>query len=924
MGAANGSVSGLTKIHDGGAPSTRWNLVITSDGYQAAELAQFHLDAQAVVDRLFATAPFDEEAVACAVNVYRLDVVSDESGADKPACADLPDSFVPTAVDTYFDSTFCAGGDVDRGMSGDDTLVQTTVEGELPEWTQILVVVNDSQRGGRGGSIGWTTTGGSDWRDVAIHEIGHSAFALADEYDYDGDDTFTGTEPAARNVTAESDPALVKWAALVTAGPDNPTMPNADCTTVNGEASPVAAGIVGTFEGAGTHKCGMYRPQYRCKMRVTTRPFCAVCLKAIRDDMAAYTVPSTTGDVALETLSVSFDDVPEGLSTVRPVVFRVDTCVPVTFQVTSAPSAPFSVAFDPILVSNPDAGSARLAKVWVRYDCAAAGTSHSDTIEISLAGTATPWSIPLTGNCVTRPTAAVQLVLDQSGSMLDMTSEGRLKKDVLKKAAQVLADVAYEDTGLGANSYDSDAHPLLSIVSAGAVGVGSGREALRTAIRAYEPNPSGMTAIGDGIEFARGALNGSAGYDEHAMIVLTDGKETASKYISEVSDGVIDQQVYAIGLGTADQIEPGALASLAGSTGGYLLMTGLLTTDDSFLLEKYYVQILAGVSNNDIILDPEGALTRTQPRVRIPFDVTEADVEITALVLADVPEAIDISLEAPDGTVFDAFQVASSPLLDRAVSSASTLMRASLPVVLGGAEAHAGRWHMRLRMDEKALVHYLKGLRGSLANRLEQGVSLTSELGRIERLGRGVVRYSAIAQTYSTLRMEVTLQQASREPGAEMHLTAQLTEYGGPFRGSATVSATVTDPGGAVRIVTLSNHGDGRFSTTLAGAVPGIYRLRVISRGTTTRGRPFTREQLRTGVIWIGGDEPSPQRDPKRPDGLTELMCCLYQNGAFRDEIMGRLEKAGVPSSTVRKCMDAWCALPSAAPVRSVPVSGRP
>ena len=210
--------------------------------------------------------------------------------------------------------------------------------------------------------------------------------------------------------------------------------------------------------------------------------------------------------------------------------------------------------------------------------------------------------------------------------------------------------MAYEDTGLGANTYDQDAHPLMDVEVAGPIGggAGTGRDSLRTAVDTYEPNPAGSTATGDGIEFAKAVLMPTTGYDNRAMIVLTDGKDTASKSVGEVADGVINEAVFAIGMGTAEQINPETLETLAGATGGHMLMTGLLTEDDTFLLEKFYLQILAGITNNDIIIDPEGRLSPAVPLARIPFDVAESDIEITAITLATLTQPVDLSLEAPN------------------------------------------------------------------------------------------------------------------------------------------------------------------------------------------------------------------------------------------------------------------------------------
>src|SRR5262245_48926546 len=109
MSAADGTVLGMTKLRDAGPPSVRWNLVIVSEGYQAAQMAQFATAAQSVTDRLFQEPPFDQPEIACAINVYRLDVTSTDAGADHPGCADGTPA--GASVATYFDSTFCSDGE---------------------------------------------------------------------------------------------------------------------------------------------------------------------------------------------------------------------------------------------------------------------------------------------------------------------------------------------------------------------------------------------------------------------------------------------------------------------------------------------------------------------------------------------------------------------------------------------------------------------------------------------------------------------------------------------------------------------------------------------------------------------------------------------------------------------------------------------
>ena len=77
--------------------------------------------------------------------------------------------------------------------------------------------------------------------------------------------------------------------------------------------------------------------------------------------------------------------------------------------------------------------------------------------------------------------------------------------------------------------------------------------------------------------------------------------------------------------------------------------------------------------------EPMGVAT-----ARIPFDVAETDIEISAITLATVTDAVEVALEAPNGDVFSKADALADPSMDYAKSPDSILMRASLPLVSGG------------------------------------------------------------------------------------------------------------------------------------------------------------------------------------------------------------------------------------------------
>ena len=157
---------------------------------------------------------------------------------------------------------------------------------QVPEFTTVLVVVNSTIYGGSGGSVGtYSLAGGAT--EIALHEMGHTAFVLADEYPYyaggneTGHDHHPAGEPAEANVTTNTNRATLKWRWAVAAATAIPTMSNPDCTQIDIRPSPVPTGTVGAFEGAHYYHCGAFRPEYDCKMRNLGVPFCRICRQVI-------------------------------------------------------------------------------------------------------------------------------------------------------------------------------------------------------------------------------------------------------------------------------------------------------------------------------------------------------------------------------------------------------------------------------------------------------------------------------------------------------------------------------------------------------------------------------------------------------------------------------------------------------------------
>src|SRR5262249_24573251 len=120
--------------------------------------------------------PFDE--LSPAINVFRVNVSSTDSGADDPASA----GGTGATARTYFDATFGANG-IRRLLVCNSTTALQVAAAQVPEFTAVMVVVNSTVYGGSGGGVA-TSSLATGATEIAIHETGHTAFGLADEYPY--------------------------------------------------------------------------------------------------------------------------------------------------------------------------------------------------------------------------------------------------------------------------------------------------------------------------------------------------------------------------------------------------------------------------------------------------------------------------------------------------------------------------------------------------------------------------------------------------------------------------------------------------------------------------------------------------------------------------------------------------------------------
>ena len=284
MSTSDGAVLGTTQIFGSAARPRAFNIVLLAEGFRATDQAAFDAVADDFVRSFISTPPFDR-FMRC-MNVFRVNVSSLDAGAD------VPDD--GTTARTYFDATFGTGG-MARLLTCDIATALLVAADQVPEFTVCLMAVNSAIYGGSGGSVG-TFSLANGALEIAIHEMGHTAFGLADEYAYSywegGDEPNQAQhppgEPREPNVTLNTNRATLKWKAAVAVGTPLPTTQNTNCLLEDPQGDPFPAGTVGCYEGAHYYHCGAYRPQHNCKMRALGVPFCRVCEEVISNRLALY------------------------------------------------------------------------------------------------------------------------------------------------------------------------------------------------------------------------------------------------------------------------------------------------------------------------------------------------------------------------------------------------------------------------------------------------------------------------------------------------------------------------------------------------------------------------------------------------------------------------------------------------------------
>lgn len=232
-------------------PANRIDLVFVGDGYTASQLATYASQVSTISATFFSKDPY--LTYQPFFLLHRVDVVSIDSGVDNDPTQGI-------LKNTAMDMGFWCGG-IQRALCVDVGKAYNFAN-NAPDVDLVAALANSSTYGGAGypsSNLGTCAAGNGASLEIMRHEFGHALGDLADEYNYGGPTTYTGSEPGEPNISkltaAQMAGAGTKWASWL---------------NTNNAAYD---GLVSTFEGAGYSQFGLFRPTNNSIMRSLDRPF---------------------------------------------------------------------------------------------------------------------------------------------------------------------------------------------------------------------------------------------------------------------------------------------------------------------------------------------------------------------------------------------------------------------------------------------------------------------------------------------------------------------------------------------------------------------------------------------------------------------------------------------------------------------------
>ncbi len=595
----------------------------------------------------------------------------------------------------------------------------------------------------------------------------------------------------------------------------------------------------------------------------------------------------------LESNVLNYREVELGFAFKKAIVVYNDGDAPLTVTVSDISTG--DPMFEPNLMhwSSLEIGGPRTVAVGTTpeifeevYEPLALG-AHTIRLRVSGNDLTNPsQNVTLTGEGISPIPIDNVLVLDRSFSMNESAGPRR-KIDALQTAADMYLHLLREETGSGTGdkigfvryNQDNDVYLTLDFIgSAGAPATHLAEAENKVSPAAIaDPGrllPAGNTGIGGAMQTAAGMLLGSPADRKHVMVVLTDGQENVDPRILDVIGPVraadSNLKMYSVGLGSL--IEPDKLQAITNVGNGYHQVTDDLNGTSRYDLETFYFKIFSNASEMDLVVDPttpvlvSGANSVIVNTARI----VSSDRSATFLVLDEpyLRAFYNLELVDPSGQIIVLGTTVGGIPVHQLQRYNYTIYRVIFPEV-ALAPSYVGDWVLRLTPNGRWSPTVV---RDSLANRKQ-----TDYINPYQ----GLVPIGFATAVKSNYRLAVSVLPSSYLPGANVKLTASLSDRGWPsVTGEVFVDATTPSntvyPG--IRLYDDGTHGDavsadGTWTNHfLQTGESGSYKFFFHAVGENERGELAPREATRYLTLMQPSRDPHPSDKPCIPCLLQWLL----------------------------------------------------
>jgi von Willebrand factor type A domain len=486
------------------------------------------------------------------------------------------------------------------------------------------------------------------------------------------------------------------------------------------------------------------------------------------------------------------------------------------------------------------------------------------------------------------------LVLDRSGSMAGLVGPHR-KIEALRTASDMFVHLLRPETGsgtgdtLGLVKYDNEHEVYLPRAPLEATSTpGSHLEAAEQRLSeaaiadAAQIAPRGTTGIGGGIETAGTMFPAPTTTRKHVMVVVTDGVENVfsppiATAVSNVHTADPSLWIFSIGVGLPSEIDAPALQSITNVTHGYHQITDDLSGVSQYELESFYFKIFSEAVGMMMVVDPTTpvVVSGPDPIVVNKAHIVSSDHSVTFMVLDEPALRTFYHLEmlTPGGVAIDPSTAVGGITVQQQQRNNYSLYKVIFPDESEAAN-YVGDWVLRLVPNgtwdqaaaEEALQCQANGTpTHAHASPASSSITTPQKLRDTpcERLKRrpdainpfvGQVPIGFGAAVSSDYRMEVKVLPSVYLPGADVKLTASLSDRGMPAP-TGTVFVDVTTPGHILHsnlpLFDDGTHGDdvatdGTWTTHFTQTIEnGSYKFFFHAIGANERGELAPREATR-------------------------------------------------------------------------------